>query len=424
MAHTPLNRVTEGPTVDTGGRLHRTDDGWRLANAFVSYELVLSGADDEKRRLEDGALVRARGRRRDRSFVVDSVDVVHQPDIETPELAEGRNISLGEALRARADINRQIRSFFDDRDFLEVETRAWTEAPGTDPHLAPMRADYCQDAGCERSRRGYLHTSPELKMKRLLVHGAGPIYQLGRVWRNGEITDLHSPEFRLLEWYRPWQSVETIIDDTERLVGRILDGGDRSVEPPIERMTMREVVDGACGFDILEALDVDSLRREIERRDLLSDRHLEAARWDELFFSLTIEHLDPYLSKQGAVFVTRWPKPLAILARSKADDPRVAARFELYIDGVELANGFGELTDPDEQRRRFVADNDARRAIDHPVLPIPRAFVRALRYGLPPSAGVALGVDRLLLLSTDGADAIRDVAPFAPYRDIDGIHWP
>lgn len=423
MKHTPLHQLPEHRPVRTAGRLGKCEHGWSIFNAHRRLRLELP--DDGEMSLTDAALARVIGHRRDDTFVVDDLEVVFRPHRQEPPLTADRALSMGRALRERSRTLGEIRRFFDRRDFLEVSTRAMTPTPGTDPHIEPVPATFFERYPPDDPQKCFLHTSPELQMKRLVAAGSGPIFQMNRCWRNGEVTDYHSPEFTLLEWYRPWESVDAIVDDVEQLVCHILDDqSDRPVEPPIERMTMQQVVQEACGFDILEALDVDVLRAQIDRRDLLSDRHMEQASWDDLFFSLNVSHIDGYLSERGAVFVTDWPRPLAILARKSDDDPRVAERFELYVDGVELANGFGELTDAQEQRRRFQRDLDVRSRLDKRQLPLPEAFLRALQWGLPPSSGVALGVDRLLLLAVEGAEKLGDIAPFAPRRTLEGIRWP
>ncbi len=424
MIHTPLHLLPCHETHTTAGRLRKVEHRWCVFNAFCEFTLQFSEHSPCRASLVDGALVRLRARRTDEMLVVESIDVVHTPGPVSSPHFDARNLSLGVALRARHELYRRIHAFFASRDFLEVRTRAWLKAPGTDPHLDPVPAGFREAPTDEATTEAYLHTSPELPMKRLLCAGAGPIYQLGRAWRNGEVTPLHNPEFDLLEWYRPWLDMDAIITDVEQLVCTVLDDrSDRPVVSPIPRMTMQQVVHEACGFDILTALSTDSLRREIRDRGLLSDRAISDAPWDELFFSLTLSHIDPYLEEQGALFVTHWPRPLAILARRDEEDPRVAERFELYVDGVELANGFGELTDSDEQRRRFADDNERRLRLGLHPLPMPEAFLNALQWGLPPSAGVALGVDRLLMLATAGAKELRDIQPFALCRDDDGIHW-
>ncbi len=352
-------------------------------------------------------------------------------------LARGRQISLEDSYRLRAAANRKIRAFFDARDFLEVETPNWVAAPGTDVHLDPVRAIY-EDRHSTSSESGYLHTSPEFAMKRLLVEGLERIWQMCKVWRNGELSPLHNPEFTLLEWYRADEPVETIVEDVEALAVELLgdeatlvdDGEARSVElrTPFERLTMQQVVERACGFDLLEALDFEALLRACETHELLSQRSLERARehrqWDELFFELQITYIDPFLAERGAVFVTGWPAPLAVLAQKDPNDARVAQRFELYIGGVELANGFQELTDPVEQRARFEADLRTRRERGLPEVPMPQRFLAALARGMPPSSGVAVGVDRFLMLAA-GVGDIREVAPFAMRRDPDrgAIVW-
>ncbi|WP_168210797.1 EF-P lysine aminoacylase EpmA [Persicimonas caeni] len=352
-------------------------------------------------------------------------------------LSAARSLSLEEAMRLRARANRQIRAFFDARDFLEVETPNWVAAPGTDVHLDPVRAVY-EDRHGDLSVSGYLHTSPEFAMKRLLVEGLERIWQMCKVWRNGEVTPLHNPEFTLLEWYRAGEPVEAIIDDVEALTRELLgdeamvvtDDEERRVDlsAPFERMTMQQVVEGACGFDLLEALDFDALYAACEANDLLSPRSLARAgthrQWDELFFELQVTYIDPFLADRGAVFVTDWPTPLAVLARKKPADPRVAERFELYVGGVELANGFGELTDPVEQHARFEHDLETRRERGLPDMPMPERFLAALERGMPASSGVAVGVDRLLMLACGAAD-IREVVPFAMRRDAESgdVEW-
>jgi len=309
------------------------------------------------------------------------------------------------AIHHRARLNRAIRGFFEERDFVEVETPYVVPAAGTDPYIDPVEV---------RPARGavaYLHTSPEFAMKEILVDGLPRIYQLCHVWRDGEHTPLHNSEFTLLEWYRALAGYHDIMDDVEALVRALLPAevevrvagyeGVVDLSRPFRRITMQQAWIEACGIDpIASASDHAALCRAagVERWE----------RWDELFFDLMLERAEPWLKAQGAVFVTEWPTELAVLARRCAHDARVAERFELYVGGIELGNGFGELTDPVEQRARFQADNRERAALGKPPQPIPERFLAALERGLPASAGVALGVDRLLMLAT-GARTIGDV---------------
>lgn len=424
MPFLPLHNLVQDKVLHTAGRLRKKEQRWQVYNAHAAYFLEFADLALTQS-LRPGSLIRLQAIYNGQDLDVHDLEVCWTPAAQEPPELGGATLSVGLALRARHLFNKNARNFFQTKGFLEVETPAWTLAPGTDPHLDPVAADFIELDHSDSRQRAYLHTSPELKMKRLLAAGSGPIYQLTKVWRNGEVSPLHNPEFTILEWYRPWEGVEEIIQDVEDLVCMTLHReSPRYTKAPIRRMTMQDVVYEACGIDILETFDADRFRETLKSRELLSPRLLEARRWDELFFALAVEKIDPFLETLGAVFVTHWPAPLAILARRHDDDPRVAERFELYIDGVELANGFGELTDPVEQRARFNEDNQARQELGLEQIPLPEAFLEAMEWGLPPSAGVALGVDRLLMLATEGAATISDIAPFALYRRGDKIYWP
>lgn len=424
--------------ISTAGRLKMRAGRWFLGNLTAWLELIF--ADETRAAPVDGALARVRGRLRrvgepradapanDAHLVVDVelLDLVHTPQVGEPALHQGRSVAMGEAIRQRDASYRVIREFFGARDFLEVDTPHWVEAAGTDVHLAPVEAVFREPHRPEEAIVGELHTSPEFSMKRLLAAGAQRIWQMCKVWRNGEITPLHNPEFTLLEWYRAWEDLGAIMADVEALtralLGDIARVGEQTIDlrEPFAHMTMQQVVQKACGFDLLDALTFDTLFDACAGHELLSERSLARARevgqWDELFFELQISYIDPFLAEQSAIFVTEWPTPLAVLARVKPEDGRVAQRFELYIGGVELANGFQELTDPAEQRRRFEDDLAQRARAGLPLPPMPERFLQALAWGLPPSSGVAVGVDRYLMLKL-GAAHIRDVIPLAMTRD-------
>jgi lysyl-tRNA synthetase class 2 len=290
-----------------------------------------------------------------------------------------------------------VRDFFEARDFLEVETPLLVPSPGLDVHL---------DAFPVTTQAGslYLSTSPEYQMKRLLADGYPRIFQIAKAFRRDEVGERHNPEFTMLEWYRAPASVEDVMRDTEQLVAAVtggaidLEGQAHDTLPPFARMT------------VLEAFERFARRRPEET--------LALAEQDESrFFRLLLDEVEPgLLGLARAVFLTEYPASQASLAKRKEGDPRVAERFELYAGGIELCNGFGELTDPGEQRERLERDARARAERGLPVYPIDQKFLAALERGLPPCAGNALGLDRLVALAC-GSRRIAEVMAF-PWEDL------
>jgi lysyl-tRNA synthetase class 2 len=293
-----------------------------------------------------------------------------------------------DALRLRARMIRAIRRFFLGQDFLEVETPLRIPAPAPESHIDAVA-----------SGGWFMHTSPELCMKRLLAAGYPRIFQVCKCFRAGERGDRHLPEFTILEWYRGGADYRTLMDDCEALISYLAgdlgfggvvsrQGREIRLEIPWERITVREAFTRYATTTAAEALMMD--------------------RFDEI---LACE-IEPRLGMEKPVFLYEYPAELGALARVKEDDPEVAERFELYIDGLELANAFSELTDAREQRRRFEeASRDRRRKGSLPY-PMPERFLAALSQ-MPPSAGIALGVDRLAMLFADKS-RIDDVVAFTP----------
>lgn len=290
-------------------------------------------------------------------------------------------------LALRADASKAIRRFFDSRGFVEVETPAIVPCPGLDVHL---RAFEVRDpAG---GLVGWLATSPEYQMKRLLSAGAERIFQLGRSYRAHEHGRHHEREFAMLEWYRAGARSEDVIRDAQELVAFLADA-------------LAEYVDGWEYFkEPWEYMTVEEAVRRHAKSALQ-----ELVRSHERFFLIWSETVQPRLGEERPVVVTDWPASMASLAKIKPNG--MADRFEVFMRGIELCNGFGELTDPAEQRRRFELDQAERRAAGFAVYPIDERFLDALERGMPESGGNALGVDRLLMLLT-GADSIRAVMPF------------
>ncbi|MGA3120757.1 MAG: EF-P lysine aminoacylase EpmA [Polyangiaceae bacterium] len=296
-------------------------------------------------------------------------------------------------LRERARACSDVRRFFDARGFIEVQTPVVVPSPGLDLHL-----DAFEVAGGDRGAARWLNTSPEYQMKRLLADGWPRIYQLTPCFRRGERGERHNPEFTMLEWYRAAADVTDVMRDTEQLVAAVTGGivrlADRAIDvhPPVDRLPVCEAFAQFAGWS--------------------RDETLAAALHDEdRYFRALVDRVEPALARlDRAVFLIDYPGSQASLARKKPEDPAVAERFELYVAGVELCNGFGELIDPVEQRERLVRDQEARRIRGLPVYPIDERFLRSLDR-MPASAGNALGLDRLVALACGTTD-IADVLAF------------
>jgi len=295
------------------------------------------------------------------------------------------------ALRAR--LLARIRAFFQARNVLEVETPCFSRAANPDPHIESFRL-----AGESR----WLHTSPEFAMKRLLAAGLGDCFQIARVFRAGEAGRRHNPEFTLLEWYRLAWDHHRLMDEVADLLGELLDA------PPARRLTYREAFVEFAGIDPFTADVVDLRARAVEAGIAVSDLGDDPDTWRDLLLTHLVE---PNLPSEIPLFIHDWPASQAALARIRPGSPPLAERFELYWRGMELANGYHELTDATEQRRRFEQENARRRLAGLPSMPLDEALLAALEHGLPPCAGVALGVDRLVMLAA-GVDDIRQVLAF------------
>jgi elongation factor P--(R)-beta-lysine ligase len=307
------------------------------------------------------------------------------------------------AIRRRAEALRWTREFFHQRGVLEVETPALVNAAVSDVNLGSIRAAM---PGSETSF--YLHTSPEYAMKRLLAAGIGDIYQVCRVYRGDERGRQHNPEFTMLEWYRLGFSLDDLMNEVAVLVRGLL-----GAHVPVEKLSYRDAVIRHAGFDPLEAPDAE-LRRAAQSLGLDADRAREATR-DVLLDLIVGAQVGPALGAESLTFVHRYPASQAALARLDPDDPRVALRFELYHRGIELANGYHELSDVAEQRQRFDADQRARHDRGLPVNSLDPHLLAALESGFPDCAGVALGFDRVLVLAL-GAASIDDVLAFPVER--------
>lgn len=348
-----------------------------LADALSAVEVALD-PKTEPPALESLAWVVVEARRVGRKWWGGKI-VERRASVAAHDFERLVGFGVGNALRARALASRTIRDYFDDRGFLEVDTPSLVPAPGTEVQIEPIQA-----------ATGYLVPSPELQMKRLLAGGMPRIYQLGHAFRGAESGSLHETEFTMLEWYRAHEGYVAVMADTEQIVARTvkalrgslrLDLGERTIDckPPFDRITVCEA---------------------FARYANITDASALAAADEDRYFDLLVGTVEPALAQnRKPIFLVDYPLSQAALARPCPDSSGYAERFELYLAGVELCNGYGELTDPDEQRARFVADNAKRRQRGQRELPIDDKFLAALRSGLPPCAGNALGFDRLIMLA-------------------------
>ncbi len=324
------------------------------------------------------------------------------------------------ALELRGRVLKATRAFFEGGGFAEVETPALQISPGMETHLRAFRTELREPFG-QGGHALYLHTSPEFAMKKLLAGGMTRIFQIARVFRNEERSDLHHPEFTMLEWYRVDVPLSAIMEDCEALVracveaagAKTLTWQGRASDPfaPWRRLSVAEAFREYAGFDVLALTgDMAGFRRAAKRLGITPG---EKDDWDDIFFRIFLDRIEPHLGIPSPTILHGYPASMAALAKLDERDPRVAERFELYVAGVELANAFGELTDAAEQRRRFEADNKKRERLFGERYPVDEDFLAAVA-AMPPASGIALGFDRLVMLAA-GADRIDDVlwAPVA-----------
>jgi len=309
-----------------------------------------------------------------------------------------------EMLRLRARMLQRVRAFFAERGVLEVETPILSRAATTDPNLASLVTRYTGP----RHALGltlYLHTSPEFPMKRLLAAGSGSIFQVCKVFRDGEDGRLHNPEFSMLEWYRVGFDHHQLMDEVAALVACALER-----PGPVEKVLYREAFLRHAGVDPHRA-SVDALAAAARAHNVSVPTEMprdDADPWRDLLLTHLVE---PQLGRAGMTFLYDYPASQAALARVRNESVPLGERFELYIEGIEIANGFHELGDAGEQERRFRADLERRRDRALAEVPMDMQLLAAQRQGLPDCAGVALGFDRLVMLAA-GAISIEEVLAF------------
>ncbi len=337
---------------------------------------------------------------------------------ESPWWTASRHETRRPLLLARNRIQAGLRGWFTAEGFVEVDPSGLATSPGNEAHLHAFATSAIGNDG--RPRPMYLHTSPEFAMKKLLAAGEPRIAAFSHVWRNRERGALHSPEFTMLEWYRAGEDYTVLMRDCAAFLGLAARAAGAEVfrfraavcDPfaPPERLSVAEAFAAHAGIDLLATIRADGSTDAGALRAACAAAGLRTApddTWSDMLSRILSERVEPHLGHGRATILDRYPAAEAALARTCADDPRVAERFELYACGVELANGFGELTNPDEQRRRFLIEMDEKARVYGERYPLDEDFLAALAH-MPPASGIAMGFDRLVLLAT-GAPSIDEV---------------
>ena len=337
-------------------------------------------------------------------------------DQPSPWWSPARHVDRRPFLLARREIIRAIRAWFDEQGFFEVETGILQVSPGNETHLHAPRTELMRGDGSRVSR--YLRTSPEFACKKLLAAGEQKIFEFARVFRDRERGDLHLPEFTMLEWYRANAGYDAVMADTIMVIAHAAQATgtgsfsfrgkncDPFAEP--ELLTVASAFDRFAGVDLLATIrrgEGDRAALAVAAKGCV--RLADDDTWSDIFSKVLVEHVEPHLGQGRLTVLFEYPAPEAALARTKPSDPRVAERFEVYACGVELANGFGELTDEAEQRQRFSASMDEKERRYGERYPLDDDFLAAVAH-MPEAGGVALGFDRLVMLAS-GAPKIDQV---------------
>ena len=327
-----------------------------------------------------------------------------------------RHLDRRPFLQARAAVTGAVRGFFAEQGFVEVETSILQVSPGNETHLHAPRTEIIRPDGTRATR--YLRTSPEFACKKLLAAGEERIFEFARVFRDRERGDLHLPEFTMLEWYRTGTPYDAIMADTVVIIAHAAQAtgigtfafrgrtADPFAEP--ELLTVAGAFERFAGIDLLSTISGNSGNpAALAEAAAGKVRVAEDDTWSDIFSKVLVEHVEPHLGQGRLTILFEYPSPEAALARVKTDDPRVAERFEVYACGVELANGFGELTDAEEQRKRFTESMAEKQRRYGEAYPLDEDFLAAVS-AMPEASGVALGFDRLVMLAS-GATRIDQV---------------
>jgi lysyl-tRNA synthetase class 2 len=333
-------------------------------------------------------------------------------------------------------MNQKIREFFQSEGFTEVETPNLVSQLGSEPHIDLFQSQFYEEGNPNRCCELYLIPSPEFAMKKILASGLAPIFQISKVWRNGEYwsnSPRHNPEFTLLEWYRRGEGAEKIMQDMENLIPYLAknfheschsEWGEKTFiwKPPFQRISIPQAFEQFAGIQLSTKWDPNTLEKQAKeiglnfsQQDEWKTKKFPEMQWERIFWQIFFERIEKHLPPDRPYFLVDFPVPLASYAKLKEPHFDRADRFELFLGNVEVANGFSEIMDPQDQKERFYRDNQIRAALGKKTNPVDMEYIDYLSYGIQPAAGVALGLDRLLMVLCNEPD-IRNVLafPFSP----------
>ena len=333
-------------------------------------------------------------------------------------------------LAERATAQQAMRTFFTQREYLEVSTPSLVPSPGCEPHLQSFQTVWQGGAKVWRVDC-HLPTSPEFHLKKLLALGYERIFELSRSYRNEEASHLHQPEFFMLEWYKMHASLAELMDETEHLVAHVIEAvrGEARIlrkgkaidcRPPWPRVSVRELFETVLGLDPIALQDGNRLAQAAREKGLRDVAETDG--FDDAYFKLFLNYIERRLGWKTPVFVTDYPACMSALAKLSPDDPRTCERFEVYVGGVELANAYHELLDHEDMARRLDRYDQEKRDMGMACFPRDPDFLDALAFGIPATSGIALGWDRLVMLACQ-AERIQDVLAF-PHLPPESAHWP
>lgn len=332
-----------------------------------------------------------------------------------------QNQKLKEIQIQRSKINNLIRDFFAERGFIEMQTPALVKCAGQEPYLSPVKAIIEDDRN--KKYKGFLITSPEYSLKKLLAAGFDKIFEMAKVFRSNEsFGGIHNPEFTMLEWYRTNSNYNQIMKDTEELIyflaKKMKGSGIISYQRqkinlalPWPRITVKSLFQKYAGINLDKAKTLKNFKKQIKNKN-----YLKFDDWNDIFYLIFLNEIEPNFPKDRPIIVYDYPLPQASLARKKSEKSFYAERFEVYIGGMELANAFSELTDAKEQDKRFKEERSLRKKMRGNDIDIDKDLIHALELHIPPSGGIALGVERLQMILLDAKD-INEILPF-PARDL------